>query len=68
MYITNNIRRYYYYFHACIIKGREELFVCYTLGKMVDILIQGALMIADTSVDINSNLVKINLTHQLTST
>ena len=52
--VVNIFTCYCYSIFVCVLhKVENELFVCYTLGKMADILIQGALMIADTSVNIN---------------
>ena len=41
-------------------KIENELSVCYALGTMVDIIIQATLMMADISININLDLVRIN--------
>ena len=54
IYITDKCRLYFYSIFMCVLyKVENELFVCYTLGTKVDILIQVTLIIAGTSVKIN---------------
>jgi len=50
-YITDKCRLYFYSIFMCVLyKVENELFVCYTLGTKIVILIQVMLIIAGTSV------------------
>ena len=51
LYITDKFRLYFYSIFMCVLyKVENELFVCYTLGTKIVILIQVMLILAGTSV------------------